>query len=216
MGAPNLLPRARRSREWSPSACWTAACRAIAESLVSALAREYPGIRLRVLTGYSGHLQEWLDAGVVEIATLYDVTTSTSLHVRRLLDEHLWAVAPTQVWPDPNRPVPFAELARTGWSCRTTAWSSHAHRLGCRDGQSRTAGSRRGEHDACAKTTRRSRNRLDGAATHRGRAGDSRGTLTGAPLTEPALLRSIVLAPRAAPEYRPPSKSSPRHSRAAS
>ena len=168
---------------------------AIAESLVSALAREYPGIRLRVLTGYSGHLQEWLDAGVVEIATLYDVTTSTSLHVRRLLDEHLWAVAPTQVWPDPNRPVPFAELAR-----HPLVLPAPPH--GLRTLIDSAAATANLELQVAAEAnTMRVQKQLAAAGigwTVLPRIGVEReiaeGTLTGAPLTEPALLRSIVLA----------------------
>ncbi|MFJ1558381.1 type 2 periplasmic-binding domain-containing protein [Streptomyces mirabilis] len=35
----------------------------LAEPLVSALARDRPGIELRLMTAYSGHLQRWLDDG---------------------------------------------------------------------------------------------------------------------------------------------------------
>lgn len=35
----------------------------LAEPLVSAIAREQPGIELRLMTAYSGYLQQWLDDG---------------------------------------------------------------------------------------------------------------------------------------------------------
>jgi LysR family transcriptional regulator, nitrogen assimilation regulatory protein len=168
---------------------------AIAEPLVSAMAREHPGIRLRLMTGYSGHLQEWLDAGVVEVATLYDVTISTPLHVRHMLDEHLWAVAPPDVWPAPKQPVSFAELAR--------------HRLimpapphGLRTLIDSAAVTANVELTIAAEAnTMRVQKQLVAAGmgwTVLPRIGVAAeiadGTLTGAPLTDPVLLRSIVLA----------------------
>jgi LysR family transcriptional regulator, nitrogen assimilation regulatory protein len=131
----------------------------------------------------------------VEVATLYDVTTSTSLNVRHLADEQLWAVAPPDTWPDPKQPVPFAELAR--------------HRLilpapphGLRtliDSASATANV---ELTLCAEAnTMRVQKQLVAAGmgwTVLPRIGAAReiaeGTLTGAPLADPVLLRSIVLA----------------------
>jgi LysR family transcriptional regulator, nitrogen assimilation regulatory protein len=168
---------------------------AIAEPLVSALARDYPGIRLRLLTGYSGHLQEWLDAGIVELATLYDVTTSTSLHVRRVLDEHLWAAAPAEVWPDPNRPVSFAELAR-----HPLVLPAPPH--GLRTLIDSAAATADVELEIRAEAnTMRVQKQLAAAGigwTVLPRIGVERaiadGTLTGAPLTDPEILRSIVLA----------------------
>jgi DNA-binding transcriptional LysR family regulator len=168
---------------------------AIAQPLVSAMAREYPGIRLRLLTGYSGHLQEWLDAGVVEVATLYDVTTATSLHVRHLLDEQLWAVAPPKIWPDPKQPVSFAELAR-----HRVIMPAPPHGLRTLiDSASVTANV---ELTISAEVnTMRVQKQLVGAGMgwtvlpHIGVAREiADETLTGAPLTDPVLLRSIVLA----------------------
>jgi LysR family transcriptional regulator, nitrogen assimilation regulatory protein len=168
---------------------------AIAQPLVSAMAREYPGIRLRLLTGYSGHLQEWLDAGMADVATLYDVTTSTSLHVRHMLDEHLWAVAPPDVWPDPKRPVPFAELAQ-----HQLIMPAPPH--GLRTLIDSAAVTANVELTVRAEAnTMRVQKQLVAAGMgwtvlpHIGVAREiADGVLTGAPLTDPELLRSIVLA----------------------
>lgn len=65
----------------------------LAEPLVERLRRRHPGIELRLLTAYSGHLQQWLDDGDVDVSLLYNLRSSPSLHVRPLLREQLWAVA---------------------------------------------------------------------------------------------------------------------------
>ncbi|TMR07318.1 LysR family transcriptional regulator [Actinomadura soli] len=83
----------------------------LAEPLVSAIARDHPGIDLRVLTAYSGHLRQWLDDGDLDLSLLYDLDGTPSLNVRPLVREKLWAVAPP---PDGLRaatPVPFEQVA---------------------------------------------------------------------------------------------------------
>ncbi|MCW2720280.1 LysR family transcriptional regulator [Pseudonocardia sp.] len=168
---------------------------AVAEPLVSAVARRYPGIRLRLLTGYSGHLQEWLDAGTVEIALLYNVTTTTSLHVRPLLDESLWAVAPVGVWPDRELPVRVAELAR-----QPMVMPAAPHGLRTLiDGAAARAGV---SFDIAAEANAMSVQKQLVAAgvgwsvlPAIGVVDDiADGVLSGAPLSEPDVRRSIVLA----------------------
>ncbi|OLT12741.1 LysR family transcriptional regulator [Pseudonocardia sp. CNS-139] len=83
----------------------------IAEPLVRTVTSEHPDIRLRLLTGYSGHVKEWLDAGTVDVALLYGLTAAAAPHVRPLIEEALWAVAPPGAWPDQRPNVPFGELA---------------------------------------------------------------------------------------------------------
>jgi len=84
----------------------------IAEPLVAAVTSRYPGIRLRLLSGYSGHLKEWLDTGVADVAVLYNLTSSAGPHVRPIGDESLWAVAAPNAWRDPERNIPLRELVR--------------------------------------------------------------------------------------------------------
>ncbi|MFC4055553.1 LysR family transcriptional regulator [Actinomadura syzygii] len=83
----------------------------LAEPLVSAIARDHPGIELRVLTAYSGHLQQWLDDGDLDLTLLYDLAGTPSLNVRPLVREKLWAVAPPSAGLRAADPVPFAEVA---------------------------------------------------------------------------------------------------------
>ncbi|WP_243718642.1 LysR family transcriptional regulator [Actinomadura sp. KC06] len=83
----------------------------LAEPLVSAIARDHPGIDLRVLTAYSGHLQQWLDDGDLDLSLLYDLDDTPSLNVKPLVREKLWAVAPPTAGLLAAVPVPFEEVA---------------------------------------------------------------------------------------------------------
>ncbi len=77
----------------------------VAEPLVRALATHHPGIDLRLMTAYSGHLQEWLDVGDVDLSLLYNLDSSPSLAVTPLVEEELWAVAPPGSGLAPESPV---------------------------------------------------------------------------------------------------------------
>jgi LysR family transcriptional regulator, nitrogen assimilation regulatory protein len=83
----------------------------LAEPIVSVIAHDHPGIELRVLTAYSGHLQQWLDDGDLDVSLLYSLTSTPSLNVRTLLRERLWAVAPVSDGLTSTQPVPFTRLA---------------------------------------------------------------------------------------------------------
>ncbi|GAA1005087.1 LysR family transcriptional regulator [Acrocarpospora pleiomorpha] len=83
----------------------------LAEPLVKAVTGEHPGIELRVLTAYSGHLRQWLDDGDLDLSLLYNLTNTPSLHVRPLIQEKLWAVAPPAAGLDPRHPIPFEQAA---------------------------------------------------------------------------------------------------------
>lgn len=83
----------------------------LAEPLVTALARDHPGVELRLMTAYSGHLQQWLDDGDLDLTLLYDLDSTPSLNARPLVRERLWAVAPVAAGLRADRPVPFPEAA---------------------------------------------------------------------------------------------------------
>lgn len=83
----------------------------IAEPLVSAVLRDHPDIELRLLTAYSGHLQQWLDEGDLDLSLLYNLTSTSSLNVTPLVREKLWVVAPPSDHLDAEQPVPFSRVA---------------------------------------------------------------------------------------------------------
>lgn len=78
--------------------------------LVDRIGRRFPAVELRVLTAYSGHLQQWLDAGDVDMSLLYNLADTPSVAVVPLLEERLWAVAPPGAGLDPSREVGWSEL----------------------------------------------------------------------------------------------------------
>ena len=82
----------------------------LAVPLVGRLRERHPDIELRLLTAYSGHLQQWLDDGDVDMSLLYNLRSTPSLFVQPLLREQLWAVAPEGLTA--SEPVSVAELAR--------------------------------------------------------------------------------------------------------
>jgi LysR family transcriptional regulator, nitrogen assimilation regulatory protein len=82
----------------------------LAEPLVGAVGQRHPGIDLRLVTAYSGHLQEWLDLGDVDLSLLYNLDPSPSLAVTPLVEEELWAVAPPGSGLSPTSPVRCREV----------------------------------------------------------------------------------------------------------
>lgn len=83
----------------------------LARPLIDRIRQRYPGITLRLLTAYSGHLQQWLDNGDIDLSLLYDLRSTPSLRVRPLLREQLWALAPPEAGLHAGEPVPTATLA---------------------------------------------------------------------------------------------------------
>jgi LysR family nitrogen assimilation transcriptional regulator len=66
----------------------------LAVPMVFAVTERHPGVRLRVVTGYGGHLSRWLEAGDVDVALTYNQPPVAALEAKPLLEEDLWAVAP--------------------------------------------------------------------------------------------------------------------------
>ncbi|NUU21641.1 MAG: LysR family transcriptional regulator [Streptomycetaceae bacterium] len=84
---------------------------ALAEPLLSVVARDYPGIDLSLMTGDSAHLQKGLDTGRLHMTMLDNVHTTPSLNIHPLITESLWVVAPPGDGLRPDRPLPFAAAA---------------------------------------------------------------------------------------------------------
>ena len=84
----------------------------LATMLAAEVARRYPNIRLRLTIGYAGHLQAWLEAGDVDAALLYGKKGTPALHVKALIEESLWVVAPPTVRLSRKRPLQFSRVAR--------------------------------------------------------------------------------------------------------
>ncbi|BBC31459.1 Hydrogen peroxide-inducible genes activator [Streptomyces graminofaciens] len=166
----------------------------LAEPLVTAVARDHPGVELRLMTAYSGHLQQWLDDGDLDLTLLYNLDSTPSLNARPLVRERLWAVAPPSAGLSADRPVPFTEAARHPLVMPA---SGHALRRLIDAAAVRSGAAM----DIVVQTNSMRVQKQLVLAGHGwtvlpgvGIAEDvARGTLSAAPLTEPDVRRSIVL-----------------------
>lgn len=173
----------------------------LAGRLAAAIADQHPGIELRLVTGYSGHLQQWLDGGELDLTLLYNLGRAPSLNNHPLVRERLWAVAPPSDGLRGDRPVPFGAVAGHPLVLPTPG---HALRT-LIDGAVGQAGV---EMDVAVETNSMRLQRrlvLDGHGwtilPGVGVAADvAAGLLSAAPLCDPEVWRSIVLAaPRVSP-----------------
>jgi DNA-binding transcriptional LysR family regulator len=97
--------------------------RLLAAELVGRMRDKHPSISLSVHVGYAGNLVQWLDAGEVELALLYDTRSSTGLQVDALLDERLYVIGPPgEIGAD--APFPLKALAE-----RAMVFPNAAHGL---------------------------------------------------------------------------------------
>ncbi|MGW7545274.1 LysR family transcriptional regulator [Streptomyces sp. NPDC054770] len=166
----------------------------LAEPLVSAVARDHPGIELRLVTAYSGHLQQWLDDGDLDLTLLYDLDSTPSLTALPLVRERLWAVAPPSAGLRADRPVALAEAAAHRFVMPS---SGHALRALLDTAAARA----RTRLDTAVETNSMRVQKQLVLAGHGwtvlpglGVAEDvARGVVSAAPLTEPEVWRSIVL-----------------------
>jgi len=85
-------------------------CDLLASPLVSAIAEAYPRIQMRVTTGYAGTLQQWLESGEVDAALLYGTHTLAAIETTPLIEEALWVVGPPSAKLRKSRPVALASL----------------------------------------------------------------------------------------------------------
>lgn len=166
----------------------------LAPHLVRGLAARCPGIELRLSSGYSGHLQRWLDDGDVDLSLLYDLADTPSLSVTSLAQEPLWLVAPPDAGLSPDRPLSWAEA----W-CRPLVLPVAGHGLRALIDRARPV-------DGPAPTVVTEVNAMSIQKTlvaagqgwtvlpAAGVAPDvAAGTLSGTPLTGPEISRSVVL-----------------------
>ncbi|NUU24220.1 MAG: LysR family transcriptional regulator [Streptomycetaceae bacterium] len=84
----------------------------LAAPVAAAVRRDHPGIDLRLTTAYSGHLQQWLDNGTLDLSVLHSTGTTPTLHSHPLVRDNLWVVAPPGAGLRPDTPVPFADAVR--------------------------------------------------------------------------------------------------------
>lgn len=82
--------------------------------LLRAVKQRYPGIRLRITSGYAGHQQQWLEHGDVDLALLYQVKPNAAFKTQVLLEENLWLVGPAGSGLQPDTLVHMRDALEHG------------------------------------------------------------------------------------------------------
>lgn len=88
----------------------------VAVDLVHAFRTAFPNVSLKVMEGYSGHVLEWLTAGRLDVAVLYDApgVKGNALHTDPLLSDELFLIGaprdPARIGNGPVRAVRLAQI----------------------------------------------------------------------------------------------------------
>jgi LysR family transcriptional regulator, nitrogen assimilation regulatory protein len=89
--------------------------------LAEAIRKRFPRIMLRAMDAMSGHVQEWVTEGAIDLGILYDVNAVRHLRLTPLLVEEMFLVVPGSGRPGEvgadgicKAPVSFAECASFG------------------------------------------------------------------------------------------------------
>jgi LysR family transcriptional regulator, nitrogen assimilation regulatory protein len=97
----------------------SSACNVLSVPLAEMVRQAFPKIQLRTMDAMSGHVQQWLTEGSVDLGILYDVNEVRHLQVTPLLVEQLFLVTPPDKWPHEvdaegvaRRSVTLAECAQ--------------------------------------------------------------------------------------------------------
>lgn len=83
----------------------------LAGRLAKRVAKELPGVSLRIVEGYGGYLVEWLQRGEIDATVVYGPASDLHLRVTELLFERLVLVGPRDCALDADEPVSFKALA---------------------------------------------------------------------------------------------------------
>lgn len=63
-------------------------------ALMRVIKAKFPEVNLKISVGYSGHLQEWLVAGDIDLALNYGSSSSKFLDIKPIVREKLWLIGP--------------------------------------------------------------------------------------------------------------------------
>lgn len=167
----------------------------LSSPLVAAMAAEYPGVHVRIAMGYAGTLLRWLESGEVDAALLYGAARSAEVQTTPLIEESLWVIGPKEAKLRKNKPMPLANLAG-----KKVVLASAPH--GIRALVEHACAVANVTLDICAETNALSVQRSLVLGGHGltilppiAVAEDLRtGKLSGAPLADPPIARTIVLA----------------------
>lgn len=84
----------------------------LADRLVSRVAQEQPGIFLRVVEGYAGHLVEWLQRDEIDATLLYGPADSLHLRATPLFTEDLVLISPSSWKGGTGKAISFVQASK--------------------------------------------------------------------------------------------------------
>lgn len=64
--------------------------------LMNLIKEKYPEVQVKISVGYSGHLKEWLEAGDIDLALMYDSTPSKLIDLIPVVKEPLFLIGSAQ------------------------------------------------------------------------------------------------------------------------
>ncbi len=83
----------------------------LASRIAKRVASDLPGVSLRIVEGYGGHLVEWLQRNEIDATLLYGPSSDLHLRVTELLLERLVLVGPGGCELDHQHPISFRTIA---------------------------------------------------------------------------------------------------------
>jgi len=84
----------------------------MAVPLLMEVERRFPSIHLQIIENHSGYLLEWVKAGRVDLAVVFDAEDTPSLHLRPVMSEDLYFVRPKEAGRIYPEVIAFKELSR--------------------------------------------------------------------------------------------------------
>ena len=79
--------------------------------LIETYAHDYPDVRIEVVEGFTGFIEEWLIGGRVDLAILYDPRPDRRIMREPLVQERLFVIGAPDMALTPAIPCPLATLA---------------------------------------------------------------------------------------------------------
>jgi LysR family nitrogen assimilation transcriptional regulator len=95
----------------------SSACNVLSVPLAEAVRQRLPKVVLRAMDSMSGHVQQWLTEGSIDVGILYDVNEVRHLRVTPLLIEDLYLIVARNRWPHPVDDDGTSEVSVTLAEC---------------------------------------------------------------------------------------------------
>jgi LysR family transcriptional regulator, nitrogen assimilation regulatory protein len=90
----------------------TSASAVLSGPLLRAAFERFPSVRIHLVESLSGYLQEWIEAGRIDLAILFDAQPTPGVRLDPILAEDMWLVGGPGALPGSGHEVALAELAK--------------------------------------------------------------------------------------------------------